>query len=188
MGNGIKGVPISTPELEALLRQIISPVRLAAIPAVTLAAAGDYAALDVMSNSATANAGLPIYVKELAREPGGVATIKSITARCSIAAVLASLRLHFFRELPLVAEVEMDDNAAFSLSDADAQKVVAVIPFTLADSGAATGANSFAHVLGVNAGFTCVGSADLRMLIKVKNAYVPANAEVLMPRFKIMQL
>ena len=143
MGNGIKGVPISTPELEALLRQIISPVRLAAIPAVTLAAAGDYAALDVMSNSATANAGLPIYVKDLAREPGGVATIKSIAARCSIAAVLASLRLHFFRELPLVAEVEMDDNAAFSLvTDAGRNKWIGSILLSAFANRGGVGATS----------------------------------------------
>lgn len=81
------------------------------------------------------------------------------------------------------AVTAMVDNAAWSLSDGDAAKAVARIPFTL-ESGGAAASYSFAQVQG-SWGFTCVGSADLRFMIKVKNAYVPANAETLTVRAKI---
>lgn len=79
----------------------------------------------------------------------------------------------------------VNDNAAFTLSDADAVKAVAIVPFTLnqyGDSGS-TG-NGFAHVQGLNIGYTCSGSADLRFLVKVKNAYTPASGEALTVRAK----
>src|SRR5262245_20612842 len=41
----------------------------------------------------------------------------------------------------------VNDNAAFALSDADALKLVGVIPFTLVTSVAGTGTNSLAHVI-----------------------------------------
>lgn len=83
----------------------------------------------------------------------------------------------------------INDNAAFAPAVADRLKQVAVIPFTLySNAGGSGSSGSSAHVLGVNALFTTVGSANLIFLIKVKNAYVPANAEVLQVRAKIRQL
>ena len=107
--------PIKAPDLEAILREFQRPVRFAGWAEVPCAAAGDYAAGDVLSASATANAGRATYVPKLARDRGGVATIVGIRATCTEDAVLTSLRLHFFKRAPLVAEVEMDDNAAFDL-------------------------------------------------------------------------
>lgn len=77
-----------------------------------------------------------------------------------------------------------NDNAAFALSDADAKKCIGKVPFVLEDIGN----NEFFHAQGLNIGFSCVGSADLRFLIRTKNAYVPANGEVLTFRFKIQRL
>lgn len=77
-----------------------------------------------------------------------------------------------------------NDNAAFAVPDADAKKCIAKIPFILEDIGN----NDFYHAQGLNIGFTCVGSADLRFLIRAKNAYTPANAELFTFRFKIQRL
>jgi hypothetical protein len=74
-----------------------------------------------------------------------------------------------------------NDNAAFTLSDSDALKLVGIIPFTLEDIGA----NHAYHARYVNLPYTCVGSANLRFLVRAKNAYTPASAEVLTFRFKV---
>lgn len=83
------------------------------------------------------------------------------------------------------AVTSANDNAAFSLSDADRDKLVAIIPFTVGQGAVNNGS---AHIQGLNIGFTCVGSANLRYLVKAKNAYTPASAEVFTARLKITQV
>lgn len=78
----------------------------------------------------------------------------------------------------------INDNAAFAVSDAEIKTCVGIIPFSLAD----VGNNDAAWVSNLNMGFTCSGSANLRFLVRVKNAYTPASAEVLTFVAKIMQL
>lgn len=77
------------------------------------------------------------------------------------------------------------DNAAFTVSAADMDKCVGVIPFTLVAVGG--GGHSFAHVRGLNIGFTTSGAPDLRGLVKVTNAYAPASGEKLSFRLKSMR-
>lgn len=108
----------NAPSLEALLNDLRSPIRHAARVVLIAAAAGDYTAADVISNSATADAGVANELPNAAREPGGVATIVAVRVKCSEDAVLATLKLHFFDEAPLAAEVEMDDNAAYNVKTA----------------------------------------------------------------------
>lgn len=80
------------------------------------------------------------------------------------------------------------DQAAFAPAAADRLKLVAVIPFSLASVAGGSGASgSVANVSGLSLGFTTVGSTNLRMLVKAKNAYVPASGEVLSVRLKIVQ-
>jgi hypothetical protein len=79
---------------------------------------------------------------------------------------------------------EVADNAAFVVSDAEARTLVASIPFTLADFGN----NGAVHIQNLNIGFATSGSANLRMAVVAKNAYVPTtNSSVLTARFKIIQ-
>ena len=85
------------------------------------------------------------------------------------------------------AITNVNDNAAFAMTDGDALLLVGVVPFTLASTVAGSGTNSYAHLYGLNLGFTCVGSANLRFLVKVKNGYTPASGEVLTVRAKIIQ-
>lgn len=84
------------------------------------------------------------------------------------------------------APTAVNDNAAFALSDADALKLVGVIPFALLTTTGGSGTNSFFHLAGLGLGFTCVGTANLRFLVKLKNAYVPANAETLTFRLNVV--
>lgn len=77
----------------------------------------------------------------------------------------------------------INDNAAFAISDTEVKTLVAVVPFTtIADTN-----NSWAHMQGLMAGYTCVGSANLRYLVKVKAAYTPISGEVITVRAKAIQ-
>ena len=81
------------------------------------------------------------------------------------------------------AVTNINDNAAFAVTDAEIKTYVGKIAFTLADAGN----NDAAHVTGLNIGYTCVGSNNLRFLVKVLNAYTPAAQEVLTVRIKVRQ-
>ncbi|MBW8814047.1 MAG: hypothetical protein JF588_11535 [Caulobacterales bacterium] len=86
------------------------------------------------------------------------------------------------------AVTAVNDNAAMALSDADALKLVGKIPFALETSQAGSGANSIYASGGLSLGYTCSGSANLRYLVKVKNAYTPASAETLALRVNFVGL
>lgn len=77
---------------------------------VTCAAAENYTAGDVMSSTATGDAGAATEV-ELG-DTYDVTRIKQIIALCSEDSVLNRLRLHFYDYNPAAADVEMDDNVA----------------------------------------------------------------------------
>lgn len=78
----------------------------------------------------------------------------------------------------------INDNAAFAVSDAEIKTCVGRIPFTLED----VGNNGFFHAQNLSIGFTASGSANLRFLIRVKNVYTPASAEVLTCEIKVLQV
>lgn len=117
---GFGGLHFRSDSIEDLIAQLKEPIRFAGSAFVICAAAGDYAAGDVLSNSATDTLGVPTYVPSLARSPGGVVQLVAVRAVCAASngAVLAQVRLHWFHTDPLAAEVEMDDNAAFSIATA----------------------------------------------------------------------
>lgn len=74
------------------------------------------------------------------------------------------------------AATAINDNAAFALSDADALLLIAKIPFVTFVEAAN---NSIASVPNLQIPYQCSGSADLRFLVRVTNAYTPASAETL---------
>lgn len=77
-----------------------------------IAAAGDYAAGDVLNNSAVT--GLP-WIFSVGRAAGGGILIQKVLVTCSVAALVPRFRLYLFNALPTVLQA---DNAAFLL-DAD---------------------------------------------------------------------
>jgi hypothetical protein len=140
-----------------------------------------YAANDALSNSTSAPTSGGFTLSSLARASGGSGLITDIMIVSSNdPATLLQGELWLFD----AATTNINDNAAFALSDGDALLLVGVVPFTLASSQAGSGTNSVYHATNLNIGFTCVGTADLRFLVKVKNAYTPANAETLTVRVK----
>lgn len=76
------------------------------------------------------------------------------------------------------------DNAAFLISDAEVKTQIGIIPFSFINMGN----NQYAQVIGVNMGFTCVGSANLRFLMRARNAYTPTSGEVITAMLKILQV
>jgi hypothetical protein len=76
------------------------------------AAAGDYAAADVISNSVTDTLGLPNRVIGVVNNAGDLAILDYVNVTCSEDSVLFRLRLHWYNYRPLPADVEMDDNIA----------------------------------------------------------------------------
>lgn len=135
-----------------------------------------YTANDAFSNSTSAPTAGGFTFTSAAASSGGGGIITD-------AVIVASAGTLYQGEIWLFdsAATAINDNAAFALSDSDALLALGKIPFTLAVE--ATN-NSSAHVTGLNIGFHCVGSANLRFLIKILNAPTPGNAETLTVRIK----
>ena len=140
-----------------------------------------YAANDCMSDSTSAPTGGGFTLTGAAKRSGLGGIINSIViTNTNPAGTPLQGEVWLFDSGPTA----INDNAAFALSDADANKLVGVVPFTLA-TGATNNAMAFLSNLGI--GFQCVGSANLRYLIKVIGAYTPASAEQLTVRMNITQ-
>lgn len=103
----------------------------------TILAAGNYSAGDALSESATDNAGTAFEFAGIAPRHGFPFTLRAAQQQCSEDAVAARIRWHLFNQNPLAAEVEMDDNVAFSIKTAaGAAKYVGFIDMpALADLG-----------------------------------------------------
>lgn len=78
----------------------------------------------------------------------------------------------------------INDNSAFAVSDAEIKTCVGRVGFALED----VGNNDFFHAQNLNILATASGSADLRFLIRVKNAYTPASGETITVIVKGIQL
>lgn len=143
-----------------------------------------YAANDCWSDSTSAPTSGGFTLTGAARISGGSGIITDMLVVSSIdPATLLQGEIW----LADSAVTNVNDNSAFAMSDSDLLLLAGIVPFTLASTIAGSGTNSFAHLQGLNIGFTCIGSANLRFLVKVKNAYTPASAEVLSVCAKIVQ-
>lgn len=146
-----------------------------------------YAANQAYSDSSSAPTAGGFTLTGAAGRSGGSGIISDLTVMCSNdPATPLQGEIWIFDQ----AVTAINDLAAFSISSADILNLVGVVPFTLLSGGAGTGGatkGSYANIQGLNLGFTCVGTANLRYLLKVKNAYTPASAEVLTVRAKIVQ-
>lgn len=99
----------------------------------------------------------------------------------------ASLKLEAELWLFHTAPTDVADNSAFNPSDAEADDVIAVIPFS-SSYGAVGGSNYVYHVKNLNIGFHPAGSGtDIYGVLVARNAYIPGNAEVFNIRLHILQ-
>ena len=139
-----------------------------------------YAANDAMTDTSAPSGGLTFT--GCARTSGGSGIITDLVVSTGDdPATPLTGELFIFDTAPGTTPA---DNAAFAVADADIKTLVAIIPFALVD----VGNNDACHVQNLNIGFTTVGSANLRFLVRVKAAYTPpGNSGVYTFRLKILQ-
>lgn len=140
-----------------------------------------YAANDAMSNSTSAPTSGGFTLTSICRKSGGSVLLTDMIVTTSADAAT-----------PLQGEVflfntsvtNINDNSAFAVSDSEIKTCVARVPFALED----VGNNGFYHGQNLGIVATASGSANLRFLIRVKNAYSPTSSEVITVIFKGIQL
>lgn len=140
-----------------------------------------YAVSDALSDSTSAPTTGGFTFTGAGRVSGGsgIITDAKVTTSADAATPLQG-EIYLFD----TAVTNINDNAAFAVSDAEIKTCIGVIPFFLVD----VGNNGFYHVTNLNIGYTCVGSANLRFLVRVRNAYTPASAEVFTFEIKCIQV
>lgn len=138
-----------------------------------------YAVNDVWAATSAAVGGSDLANATRGAGKGGLITDMQVF--CSAApSTLLEGELFLFDQ----AVSEVPDNAPFALNFTDLRKLAARIPFAL--EVAASGV-SFSQETGLNRAFTTVGSASLKGLVKVKNAYTPSANETLAFRLNCMR-
>ena len=141
-----------------------------------------YAVNDALSNSTSAPTSGGFTFTGAAAVSGGAGVITdALIASSAVPGTLLQGELWIFDR----AVTNINDNAAFAISDSEVKTIIGKVPFSLESMGAN---NSAYHAQNLNIGFVCNGSANLRFLVRVKNAYTPANAEVFTFVLKIQQL
>lgn len=139
-----------------------------------------YAANDALSDSTSAPTSGGFTFTSAARFSGGSGIITDLSVSSSAATGAMQGEIWIFD----TSVTNINDNSAFAISDSEVKTVVAKVPFTtIADTN-----NAYVQVQNLNIGFTCVGSANLRFLVKIKAAYTPASAEVITVRIKCLQV
>lgn len=175
-GTNLRAIKVGTDGMLALPGLVVCSTDITR-PADTTA----YAIDDALANSTSAPTTGGFTLSGAARVSGGAGIITDliITSSNDPATKLQGEIWIFDRAVTAV-----NDNAAFAVSDAEIKTCVAKVPFVLEDAGN----NGFYHATNLNIGFVANGSADLRFLVRVKNAYTPASAEVLTVVAKILQV
>lgn len=136
-----------------------------------------YAANDAFANSTTVPTSGGFTFTSACRASGGYGTITDAIISASASTAYQGEIWVFDQSVTAI-----NDNAAFTITDGEAQTIVGVIPFSTSDT---TSANSISYINGLNIGYTCSGTANLRFLVKIMAAVTPASAEVLAVRIKV---
>lgn len=137
-----------------------------------IAAAGDYAANDVLSQSASNGVGVAWVFSSIARASGGTGIVIGGTLTCSVAAMTPALRLWLFKANP--SNSELDDNAAFSFSATDRALLVGWLDFSPLISGGGVS-------VGVWKGsqeFITSGGDDLYGILQTLDAFTNESASM----------
>lgn len=140
-----------------------------------------YAANDALSNSTSSPTTGGFTLSSICRKSGGSVLITDmIVTTSNDPATTLQGEIFLFNQ----SVTAINDNAAFAVSDSEIKTCVAKVPFVLED----VGNNGFYHAQNLNILATASGSADLRFLVRVKNAYTPASSEVITVIFKGIQV
>lgn len=137
-----------------------------------------YTANDAFADSTSAPTTGGFTLSGMCRASGGSGVLTDATFIYSTSVAVAGI-IYLYDSAPTA----QNDNAAWSVSDSDQLKLVGTIPFaTVAD-----GANAVHNVQNLNMGYTCVGSANLRYMVKITTGYTPAASDTLTVRAKYVQ-
>ena len=137
--------------------------------ATAIAAAGDYAANDILSDSTSA--GVSWLFSNLARISGGSGIVTRAVVTCSVEAFAPRLRLWLFNTTPTTTS--LNDNVAFSLDADDRTKVIGYLDFpAMADAGEV----SYAQNVDVRLALKAVGSAHIYGVLQTLDAITNESA------------
>lgn len=136
-----------------------------------------YAAGDVVNESTSAGTVWTFANMARAAGLGGVIQSAVLIGGASPPTLKGEFELYLFD----TSVTTQNDNAAWALTDADAKKALAMIPFSTANyriQGASTNGAYYLNALGLT--YVCAAAAtSLYGILVARNAYVPANAEEL---------
>jgi len=131
-----------------------------------------YAVNDALSDSTSAPTSGGFTWSNAARVSGGAGKIISYyVSTTADASTLLVGEIWVFT----TSVTNINDNTAFAVSDTEIKTCVGKLPFALEDAGN----NGWYGASNVMMKYTTSGSANLRFLIRVKNAYTPTNPETL---------
>lgn len=173
VGTGVQRVTLASddPAVAVLSRSVVTSSTSYTRPADTTA----YAAGDAFSNSTSSPAVLTFTNVVPASGKGAIIASVDVVSSAAPSLPLQGV-LHLFDTAPTA----VNDNAAWTVSDAQMLTHIAAIPFQCRTIGA----NSHVHVDCAKA-FTSVGGTSIFGLVEVTNAYTPASGEVLSFRLQI---
>lgn len=138
-----------------------------------------YAVNDALADGTPTAGGFTFTSAARVSGGSGIITDAIIVTDADAATLLQGEIMLFNQSVTAIA-----DNAAFAITDAEAKTLIGKIPFTLEDIGN----SGWYHAQNLNIGFTCVGTANLRFLVRVKNTYTPVSGEVLTFILKIVRV
>lgn len=139
--------------------------------ATTIAAAGDYTAGDILSNSTSVGAAW--LFTGLARTSGGSGTIYNAEIECSVDTLTPRFRLWLFNSNP--SNSVLNDNAAKSIVAADRSKIIGYIDFpAMIDIGTV----SYTQNQDSRVGFVASGSADIYGILETLDAITNESASM----------
>lgn len=140
-----------------------------------------YAANDALSDSTSAPTSGGFTLSSICRKSGGSVLITDmIVTSSNDPATPLQGEVFLFN----TSVTNINDNTAFAVSDSEIKTCVGRIPFALED----VGNNDFYHAQNLSILATASGSANLRFLVRVKNAYTPASSEVITVIIKGIQI
>lgn len=138
-----------------------------------------YSINDAISDSTSAPTSGGFTLSGICRKSGGSVLITDAIFTSSNAGSLQA-EVWIFNQ----SVTNINDNTAFAVSDTEIKTCVAKIPFAFESAGN----NGFFHAQNLNILATASGSANLRFLLRAKNAYTPTSAEVFTVIVKGIQL
>ncbi|MES2042589.1 MAG: hypothetical protein V4475_01870 [Pseudomonadota bacterium] len=131
-----------------------------------------YAAADLVANSATAGSVVPLSFDPAARFPGGNGAVKAVRiAKSGVVLTAAAFKLHLFTDAPAVTN---GDNGALAPTNGLAKGYLGAVAVTI---GTAVGDGAFGRASCDLMFDTTKPSSKLYGLLEVTDVYTPGSAE-----------